>query len=150
MTPSSLSANRRRLTGMLVVALASTASGCDRAPVQARAVAVNSASDAALRERDTVLLREVDALTARCAPAWRSNPECLEQACGLRTRELRLFADVRAHRFSDVAESNYWHRGRLKFPGDLEQLLRRLAEESPSSAPPCAPDGSAGAPPVRR
>jgi hypothetical protein len=61
-----------------------------------------------------------------------------------------LFALVRAHRFTDLTESNYWHRGRLKFPGDLEQLLRRLAEESPSNAPPCAPDGTAEAPPARR
>jgi len=57
-----------------------------------------------------------------------SQPGVLEAACQLRAREVESFALVRAHSFTDLTESNYWHRGRLKFPGDLEQLLRRLAE----------------------
>jgi hypothetical protein len=44
----------------------------------------------------------------------------------LRAEEVRLFAEVRAHRFADPTESNYWHRGRLKFPGRIEQTLRGL------------------------
>ena len=126
------------------------AAGCDRSAVSERVTAAVQAADAALRERDTALLREIDALTARCATAWRANPECLEQACQLRAREVELFAIARAHNFTDLTESNYWHRGRLKFPGDLEQVLRRLAEDTSANAPPCAPDGQAGAPPTRR
>ena len=133
-----------------MLALLSVTPGCGRAPAQESASTVYSAGDAALRERDATLLKEIDALTARCAAAWRDNPACLKQVCELRAREVELFALVRAHSFTDLTESNYWHRSRLKFPGDLEQLLRRLAEESPSNAPPCAPDGPAGAPPARR
>ena len=133
---------------ILSLVLAVVAAGCDRSAVSERLAA--AAADTAFRERDAALLREIDALTAHCATAWRANPECLKQACQLRAREAELFAVVRAHGFSDLTESNYWHRGRLKFPGDLEQLLRRLAEESPSNAPPCAPDGTAGGPPARR
>jgi hypothetical protein len=135
---------------MLSVVLAVFAAGCDRSAVSERVTAAAPAGDAALRERDAALLRDVDALTARCATAWRANRECLKQACQLRAREVELFAIARAHNFSDLTESNYWHRGRLKFPGDLEQLLRRLAEDTSSNAPPCAPDGTAGGPPARR
>ena len=135
---------------ILSLVLAVLAAGCDRSAVSERVTAAAPAADAALRERDTALLREIDALTARCATAWRANPECPKQACQLRAREVELFAIVRAHSFTDLTELNYWHRSRLKFPGDLEQLLRRLAEESPSNAPPCAPGGPAGAPPARR
>jgi hypothetical protein len=138
------------VTLALSLALAAFSTGCSRPDVSERVSAATPAGDAALRERDAALLREIDALTARCATAWRASPECLKQACQLRAREVELFALVRAHRFTDLTESNYWHRGRLKFPGDLEQLLRRLAEESPSNGPPCAPDGTAGAPPARR
>jgi hypothetical protein len=138
------------VAGTLILALLSVTPGCGRAPARESASTVYSAGDAALRERDAALLREVDALTARCAAAWQANPECLKQACQLRAREVELFATARAHNFTDLTESNYWHRGRLKFPGDLEQLLRRLAEESPSIAPPCAPDVSASVPPARR
>lgn len=144
MTPSRPHASLRQLAGILIVALMSIASGCNRASIQANGSVADAARDAALRERDAALLGEIDALTVRCAPAWRNDPECLEQACRLRTLELDLFAEVRAHRFSDIAESSYWHRGRLKFPGDLEQLLRRLAEESPRSGRPCAAVGTAG------
>jgi len=134
----------------LSLALAAFSTACDRSAVSERVTAAAPAADAALRERDAALLREIDALTARCATAWRADPECLKQACQLRGREVELFAITRAHSFTDLTESNYWHRGRLKFPGDLEQLLRRLAEESPSNVPPCAPDGTAAAPPARR
>jgi len=138
------------VTLMLSLALAACSSGCGQQAVSGRVTAAAHAADAALRERDAALLREIDALTARCAAAWQVSPECLKQACQLRAREVELFAIARARNFTDLTESNYWHRGRLKFPGDLEQLLRRLAEESPSNAPPCAPDGTAGAPPARR
>ena len=142
---------RQTLTGMLVIALVVLASGCDRAPVGRTAPGAAPARDIALRERDTSLLREVDALNERCASRWWGDPECLERACRLRTRELDLFDDVRAHTFSDIGESDYWHRGRLKFPGDLEQLLRRLSEESPRrGAAPCQAFGAVGDPPPQR
>ena len=37
-----------------------------------------------------------------------------------------LFAEARAHRFADPTESNHWHRGRLKFPGRIEQAPEGL------------------------
>jgi hypothetical protein len=130
-----------------VLILALPASACGLARVQEATSRAGSASDSAFRARDAALLREVNALNHRCAPAWRNDPECLPQACGLRTRELDLFAEVPVHYFTDITEWNYWHRGRLKFPGDLEQLLRRLAEESPRSGAPCPAVRTDGQPP---
>jgi hypothetical protein len=138
------------LTLALSLVLAALSTGCGQQAVSERVTAAAPAADAALRERDTALLHKIDALTARCAAAWQANPECPKQACQLRAREVELFAIARAHNFTDLTESNYWHRSRLKFPGDLEQLLRRLAEDASSNAPPCGPDVSASAPPARR
>jgi hypothetical protein len=135
---------------ILSLALAVFAAGCGGWVTCGRDTAAASAADAALRERDTALIRDIDALTTRCAPAWRTDPACVTRVCQLRAREVELFALARAHSFTDLTESNYWHRGRLKFPGDLEQLLRRLTEDPSSNAPPCAPDGTVGVPPARR
>jgi hypothetical protein len=51
---------------------------------------------------------------------------CLARLRHLRAEELQLFAEVRAHRFADLAESDYWQRGRLKFPGEIEQTPERI------------------------
>ena len=73
--------------------------------------------------RDAALLERFAALEGRCASRWAEDRECMAPLQELRAEEIRLFAEVRAHRFADVTESNYWHRGRLKFPGRVEQIL---------------------------
>ena len=50
-------------------------------------------------------------------------------------RELELFAAVRQHQFKDITESNYWHRGRLKFPGRIEMECQSLGKDEPATAP---------------
>jgi hypothetical protein len=84
------------------------------------------AADASFRVRDAALLERFAALEGRCASRWAEHRECLAQLQELRAEETWLFAEVRAHRFTDLTESNYWHRGRLKFPGEIEQTLERL------------------------
>jgi hypothetical protein len=142
-------ARRRQFAAILVLLLVPAVSACGRPEAQAEPRAVGSTADSAFRDRDTGLLHEIDALNARCAPTWRTDAQCVTQACRLRARELDLFGEVRAHGFTDMTESNYWHRGRLKFPGDLEQVLRRLKEESPRSGPPCMAAGADGPAPKR-
>lgn len=87
------------------------------------------AAGASFRARDTALRDAFAGLKDECAPRW-AEAECLPRLRYLRAEELRLFAEVRAHRFADLAESNYWHRGRLKFPGEIQQTLERT--EAPS------------------
>ena len=43
----------------------------------------------------------------------------------LREEEAAISEEARAHQFRDEAESNYWHRGRLKFPSLLQTELSR-------------------------
>jgi hypothetical protein len=124
---------------MLLMALLAAGSACSRPSAQRPPPGGAPPTDEGFRERDAALLRDVDALTRRCSPNWRTEAGCLAQACQLRTREIELFALVRTHEFTDITESNYWHRGRLKFPGDLEQLLRRLNQEAPQRNPLCPP-----------
>ena len=84
----------------------------------------SDAAGASFRARDTALLDTFAGLKDECAPRW-AEPECLPRLRHLRAEELQLFAEVRAHRFADLTESNYWHRGRLKFPGEIQQALER-------------------------
>ncbi|MFZ1519194.1 MAG: hypothetical protein WAU11_10490 [Ignavibacteriaceae bacterium] len=46
----------------------------------------------------------------------------------LKTKETDLFKKVNLHQFKDIREQNYWHRGRLKFPSNIEMELNRIAE----------------------
>jgi hypothetical protein len=81
-------------------------------------------ADRVYRARDEGLHRRFTDAASRCATRWFSDAGCHAVLVELREEESRLFADVRAHRFSDITESNYWHRGRLKFPSEIEQLAR--------------------------
>jgi hypothetical protein len=84
--------------------------------------------DAVYRTRDAALLKEFAALKSRCGSRWAEEDGCLFRLRDLRARELRLFSDVRGHQFLDLTESNYWHRGRLKFPGEMARLRDRAGD----------------------
>lgn len=94
--------------------------------VSAAACHLGPPTDASFRERDAALLERFAALEGRCAPRWAEDRGCLAGLRELRGEETGLFAEARAHRFADRTESNYWHRGRLKFPGRIEQALEGL------------------------
>lgn len=83
-------------------------------------------TDASFRMRDEALLERFAALEGRCAPRWADHPGCVAGLRELRAEEELLFDEVRGHHFADPTESNYWHRGRLKFPGRIEQALDGL------------------------
>jgi len=85
-------------------------------------------ADRAYRVRREALYERFASANARCASRWATDSGCLATLQRLREDELQLFADVRAHEFADITESNYWHRGQLKFPSEIEQLLQRLGE----------------------
>lgn len=46
----------------------------------------------------------------------------------LREEEVKICAEAKAWTFQDLTESNYWKRGRLKFPSSLESEIRLLDE----------------------
>lgn len=96
--------------------------------------------DRGFRANDTELLADFAALQGRCASRWTED-ECRAGLQVLHAREERLFREVVSHAFTDVTESNYWHRGRLKFPSQIAQTLRLAQPEGHEpSAPPRADD----------
>ena len=82
-----------------------------------------------LQLRDADLLHRVDSvvgirqnLTLR---TYRSNLEALQE------EEQQLFGEARDCDYGkDLQAYNYWHRGRLKFPGKIEQELQRVTRDS--------------------
>lgn len=46
----------------------------------------------------------------------------------LAAQEKAIHDEARVFPFSDITESNYWHRGRLKFPSSLQMELQRLRQ----------------------
>ncbi len=83
----------------------------------------------ALEERDREILKQADSLmlvsrTLRLE-AYRAT------LLDLRSREKQLFEEVENCDFGkDLPAYNYWYRGRLKFPGKVEQELQRLERDS--------------------
>lgn len=82
-----------------------------------------------LRERDAQLAQKADSLIL-----LRENMmlEPYRAALGkLQIEEKQIFREVENCDFGkDLQAYNYWYRGRLKFPGKIEQELRRLERDS--------------------
>lgn len=84
---------------------------------------------AALQQRDRLLTQRADSLLLlRGGMTLAPYRAALEQ---LHAEEKQLFADVENCDFGkDLQAYNYWHRGRLKFPGKIVQELKRLERDS--------------------
>lgn len=82
-----------------------------------------------LQQDDRELAQRVDSLILRRdAMTLAPYRAALEQ---LHTEEKQLFDEVANCNFGkDLQAWNYWHRGRLKFPGKIEQELQRLNRDS--------------------
>lgn len=44
----------------------------------------------------------------------------------LAKKENDLVEEVKQYKFENITESNYWHRGRLKFPSNLKMEVERI------------------------
>lgn len=78
-----------------------------------------------LRQRDESLMARVDSIIQ---PQGTATPEEIRSDLeALREEEELLFRDARQCDFGDdLTAYNYWHRGRLKFPGRIESELRKM------------------------
>ena len=82
-----------------------------------------------LRQRDGALIQRADSLILRRAE-FTIEPYRAELE-KLRAEEKQIFKEVEKCDFGkDLQAYNYWHRGRLKFPGKVEQELQRLERDS--------------------
>ncbi len=83
----------------------------------------------ALRQLDEALIQRADSLIKRRAE-FTVEPYRAELE-KLRIEEKQLFKEVENCDFGkDLQAYNYWYRGRLKFPGKVEQELQRLERDS--------------------
>lgn len=83
----------------------------------------------ALRQRDEALIQRADSLVLHRAEfVLEPYRRALEK---LWAEEKQLFREVENCDFGkDLQAYNYWYRGRLKFPGKVEQELQRLERDS--------------------
>jgi hypothetical protein len=82
-----------------------------------------------LRDRDAQIAQKTDSLILR---RNEITPESYRVALEkLRIEEKQMFGEVENCDFGkDLQAYNYWHRGRLKFPGKIEMELQRIEHES--------------------
>jgi hypothetical protein len=97
-----------------------------RPGASATSVTSETPVDAMFRQQAEAIDRRFETARARCDDRWHTDELCVATLRLLHDEEVRLFAQVRAHWFVEITESNYWHRGRLKFPSRIAQLMERL------------------------
>ena len=51
----------------------------------------------------------------------------------LSKKEDALFNEVKLHKFENITEHNYWHRGRLKFPSSIKTELDLITKAEKDS-----------------
>lgn len=82
-----------------------------------------------LIERDEKLIQRGDSLIHHRAEFTLETYRAMLE--NLRSEEKQLFNEVKNCDFGKNLQAyNYWHRGRLKFPGKVEQELQRLERDS--------------------
>jgi hypothetical protein len=95
----------------------------------------NSGSDdRAFRSADESLQSEYNRLRLDYLQSGIDQQKYIVGIKNLAKKENDLFEEVRNHKFENIAESNYWHRGRLKFPSNIIMELDRIIEATKDSA----------------
>ena len=84
---------------------------------------VSRPADNTCRSIDQMILSEFNQLKSDYAQSKISSQLYLERLSSLNKKEGDLFNEVRQHKFDNITEYNYWHRGRLKFSSDIKQEL---------------------------
>ena len=130
----------RRIPALVLLVIG--VSGCETGTTARRADANDPSGDRQYRFRDQELAARFREAKTRCSLQW-PEASCQASLRQLGEEERELFEQVRAHPFSDITESNYWHRGRLKFPSEIAQLLSQRASQPPAPIPPPVPQRSA-------
>jgi len=104
----------------IVLALATFANG--------EVLARNHVEDQSFRYR----IQTVDSLFQRAKSARREQSVTYSAYRALveilRQEEITISEQASSYQFQDVTESNYWRRGRLKFPSSLKMELVLLEE----------------------
>lgn len=73
-----------------------------------------------------MILQQVDSLELKFQNGFIDSLHFFRTLAVLSNQEDSLLSVVRSYKFNDITEHNYWHRGRLKFPGKIKTLIRNM------------------------
>ena len=79
--------------------------------------------DKTYRELDQIITSEHNQLKLDYAQMKISQKQYFEKLKELDKKKEDLFIEVRAHKFENITEHNYWHRDKLKFPSSIKTEL---------------------------
>jgi len=82
--------------------------------------------DKTYRELDLLITSEHNQLKLDYAQMKISQQQYFEKLKELSKKEDDLFNEVKLHKFKNITEHNYWHRGRLKFPSNIKMEIFRI------------------------
>ena len=89
--------------------------------------------DKTYRERDQLIVLEYKRLKIDYVQMKINHQQYFEKIKELSKKEDDLFNEVRPHKFENIAEHNYWHRGRLKFPSSIKTELDLITKAEKDS-----------------
>jgi hypothetical protein len=96
-------------------------------------VSTSEPDDKTYRQLDQLIITEYNQLKIDYIQMKITREEYLARLKSLSTKEDDLFNEVRDHKFDDITEYNYWHRGRLKFPGSIKTELDLITKAEKDS-----------------
>jgi hypothetical protein len=96
-------------------------------------LSVSGSDDLKFRNLDKTIFSDLDILKNEYLNGKLNAHQYLEKLKSLSKKEDDLFDEVKLHKFEDIKEYNYWHRGRLKFPSNIKMEIFRITktEEDP-------------------
>ncbi len=89
--------------------------------------------DNTFRELDLLITSEHNQLKLDYAQMKISQFQYFENLKELSKKEDDLFKEVKLHKFENITEYNYWHRGRLKFPSNIKMEIFRITQAKKDS-----------------
>ena len=96
-------------------------------------VSTSEPDDKTYRQLDQLIITEYNQLKIDYIQMRIPQDEYLARLKSLSAKEEDLFNEVRDHKFDDITEYNYWHRGRLKFPGSIKTELDLITKAEKDS-----------------
>jgi hypothetical protein len=96
-------------------------------------VSTSGLDDKTFRELDLLITIEHNQLKLDYAQMKISQQQYFEKLEELSKKEDDLFNEVKLHKFKDITEHNYWHRGRLKFPSNIKMEIFRITQAKKDS-----------------
>lgn len=96
-------------------------------------VSHTSSNNKTFRELDQLIKLEHSQLKIDYAQMKINHQQYFEKLKEVSKKEDDLFNEVRLHKFENITEHNYWHRGRMKFPSSIKTELNIITKAEKDS-----------------